>query len=160
MYVVTMYPNDGSSDPVMLGMYPTRKKAMRSIFERDLSTDLTLMSNPNGKVIVRRVYSPKRSHVVFSRDVANLDRLQDPRGSARGTGSVKAYGLNMKGRITERSFSERQGGKVMKVAAKATLMKHPIDDSYRRANLSDVNAEGRESLQREMASLNEALSPS
>jgi hypothetical protein len=139
MFTVYLYPNDGTDATVTLGLFKRRGKALRSIIERDLSTDVELSKYPNGKVVVRHSFLRGEtivSNVIRSWDVRNLIPLQDPRDTASGVGSVKAFGVNMKGRVSGRVF--RTNGIADTVGAQACLAKHPIDDSYRRPS-SGIN---------------------
>lgn len=131
MYVVYVHPNDGT-DTVTLATKRTKKAAIRTIVERDVSIDVRLASYPRGKVVIRHAFAnldgTLGSHVVRSWDVSKLVPLQDPRDSAAGTGSVRAYGVNMKGRVSGRVF--RTNGIADTIGAQACLSKHPVCEGH------------------------------
>ena len=131
MFVVYLYPNDGT-EMVELAVFAgetkrAKNRAFRYITERDNATDVILSAYPLGVVCVRRVYTSRESHVLRSWKVAKLAPLQERRDSASGTGSVKAFGVNSKGRVSGRVF--RTNGLSDSIGALACLRKHPADAS-------------------------------
>ena len=132
MFVIALYPNDGR-ETVNLGMVARKSKAIRTITEPDNRTSILLADYPDGKVVIKRVFTDEngesRSHNVRSWDVRNLLPARDPRETAQGTGSIRAYGVNMKGRVSGRVF--RTNGMADNIGALACLRKHPVDDSRR-----------------------------
>lgn len=132
MFVVLLYPNDGR-ETVTMEMVTRKNRAIRTITEPDNRTSILLADYPDGTVCVKRVFTDEvgvsRSHNVRSWKVRNLLPARDPRETAQGTGSIRAYGVNMKGRVSGRVF--RTNGIADNIGALACLRKHPVDDSRR-----------------------------
>lgn len=132
MFVVLLYPND-SRETVTVAMVARKTRAIRTITEPDNRTSILLADYPDGKVVIKRVFTDEngdaRAHNVRSWDVRNLLPARDPRETAQGTGSIRAYGVNMKGRVSGRVF--RTNGMADNIGALACLRKHPVDDSRR-----------------------------
>jgi hypothetical protein len=126
-----------------MGMFARKNRAIRTITEPDNRTSILLADYPDGKVVIKRAFNGEnlepRAHNIRSWDVRNLLPASDPRETAQGTGSIRAYGVNMKGRVSGRVF--RTNGMADDIGALACLRKHPVDDS-RRAPRSSPSRDG------------------